>query len=557
MARFRIALACSLVTLSASAFLLSASADETSSGDKLRILHSNHFTFTDSGYPLVTIELSSGRDRVRLSSEHGIVVQPDGDGGSQISGGDAWELTVEQAVPGVIREWTVVATLASAEPDATEAALARWRARGFQPRQFEIGTMFGVEGEIIDSRQWLLAVAPVAKGRGAARARAIGKEYDITTRVHRELVERPRGTIVARSGDVVVRNPSVIWFAPSRANQTLAVDGIAVGAGGSQLKVRHETRRYFGRIYVTLGSDGALTVVNAVPADRLLAGLVPAEIFPSAAAEALAAQAVAARTELLQKIGTRHLTDPFLLCSSQHCQVYAGAGKEHPRTTRAVQQTRGQVLLRKNGGLVDARYSASCGGHGEHNEHIWGGAPDAALRGHLDVSRTSRLRKRFAGGIDEHNIDAFLGLSPTTSYCGSTRFAKNRFRWNKQISVAELSRRVARKYPRVGRVHSLEPLARGRSGRIKELRISGDKGVSVVRGDLHIRRLLGGLRSSLFVVRRVKEGRDAEFFEFRGAGFGHGVGMCQTGAIGMAESGIPVATILRHYYPGSRLKRLY
>src|SRR5690606_22590564 len=99
---------------------------------------------------------------------------------------------------------------------------------------------------------------------------------------------------------------------------------------------------------------------------KLLAGLVPAEIFPSAPATALAVQAIAARTDLVHKLGTRHLADPFLLCGSQHCQVYAGAGREDRRTDAAVAATRGKILVRPGGGLVDVRYSADCGGHGEH-----------------------------------------------------------------------------------------------------------------------------------------------------------------------------------------------
>src|SRR3970040_1388937 len=81
-------------------------------------------------------------------------------------------------------------------------------------------------------------------------------------------------------------------------------------------------------------------------------------MFPDAAEKALAAKAIAARTDLLQKIGTRHLTDPYLLCSSQHCQVYAGADREHPRTTRAVERTRGQVLGRDGGGGAPRRRAA-------------------------------------------------------------------------------------------------------------------------------------------------------------------------------------------------------
>src|SRR5262249_23116583 len=87
--------------------------------------------------------------------------------------------------------------------------------------------------------------------------------------------------------------------------------------------------------------------------------------------------------------GTRHFTDPYRLCSSVHCQVYAGAGREDPRTTAAVQATRGELLVRKDGTLVDAVYSASCGGHTEDNDRAWGGAADPSLRGH-PAARSSR-----------------------------------------------------------------------------------------------------------------------------------------------------------------------
>lgn len=536
---------------------LTASADETSTQDKLRILYSNQFTFTNDGVPLLTIELMSGQSEIQLSSGGGVLVRPDGEGGSEVVGGEHWTVTIEKAASASVREWTVVATLGPDDQHGLTMAMETWRKRGYKPRTFEIGTVFGVEGEVIDTREVLVALAPVATSRGARRAREIAAAHGVDTRVHYELHRRPRGMIVARTQGAVVRNPSVIWFAPKKAGGTLTLEDVEVGGGGSQLETRRETRRYFGSVYVAVGRDGKLVAVNAVPGDKLLAGLVPSEIYPDAPSAALAAQAIAARTELLQKIGTRHLTDPYLLCSHQHCQVYSGAGREHPRTTREVQNTRGLVLLREGGGLVDARYSAACGGHGEHNENIWGGTPDPSLRGHLDMPAESDLAVQFAGGIDENNIDRFLNLPAQSGYCGATRYGKGRFRWKKQVKTGELSRFVAAHYPRVGTVRSIEPLDRGLSGRIGRLRIQGSKGTAIAHGDLHIRRLLGGLRSSLFVVEKVGKDDFPEAFEFRGAGFGHGVGMCQIGAIGMAQNGKAYREILAHYYLGSRIQRLY
>jgi SpoIID/LytB domain protein len=173
------------------------------------------------------------------------------------------------------------------------------------------------------------------------------------------------------------------------------------------------------------------------------------------------------------------------------------------------------------------------------------------------MSGTSTAAARYSKGIDNNNIDAFLDLAPETSYCGMTRYGKGRFRWNKRLTSTEINDLVAAHYPQVGSVRALEPLERGASGRIKKLRIRGSKGMAVAAGDLHIRRLLGGLRSSLFVVHPIGSRSSPSAFEFRGAGFGHGVGMCQIGAIGMAEHGSSYNAILRHYYAGSRIKRLY
>lgn len=521
--------------------------DETSATDKLRILYSTRFTFSDEGLPLVTVEIMSGRSVVHLRAKSGLTVRPDGAGGSAIEseGGDGWTIGVEGERPAVIQDWTVVETAAADDAAGTAAGLARWKARGFEPRAFEIGTVFGTAGEVIDTREVRIAVDPVAAGKGSARAAEIATRYGVATSVHQELVRRPSGTIVARAGATTIRNPQVLWFQPRRAGETITVADVPTGTGGSQLDTGTEDRRYWGSVYVTLDHDGKLVTANAVAEDKLLAGLVPAEMYPDAPAAALEAQAIAARTELLQKIGRRNLTDPFLLCSTQQCQVYAGAGKEDARTTRAVEATRGMVLLRNGGGLIDVRYSASCGGHGEDNDAIWGGDPDPSLRGRSDGASGGMSR------ITDDNLDRFLE-GGGDAWCSKTKLGKSKFRWTEKLTEAELTARIGAEYPEVGRVRELASKRRGVSGRIGVLAIRGDRGSVEVSGDLHIRRLLGGLKSTLFEI----EHRDGGYV-FRGAGFGHGVGMCQMGAIGMATAGKPASQILAHYYRGSHLHRLY
>ena len=121
-----------------------------------------------------------------------------------------------------------------------------------------------------------------------------------------------------------------------------------------------------------------------------------------------------------------------------------------------------------------------------------------------------------------------------------------------RMRADDLSARLAIDYPEIGRVKSLTPKQRGVSGRIGVLAIKGDKGTLDLAGDLKIRRTLGGLKSTLFTVKR-----EGDVFVFQGAGFGHGVGMCQMGAIGMATAGKSHDKILGHYYRGTHLHRLY
>jgi SpoIID/LytB domain protein len=525
---------------------VAARADDTSSSDKLRILYSTRFTFTDTGLPLITVEIMGGRKDVKLRAKGGVVVRPDGSGGSAIEtdGGDSWVVTVENPRPAVIQEWTVVETLGPDDASGITAALARWKDRGFDPRSFEIGTVFGTGGEVIDTREVRIAIDPVPAGKGAARSAEHARRYGVKTSLHEELVRRPSGTIVAKSGATTIKNASVLWFQPKKPSETLTVADVPTGAGGSQLETGSEDRRYWGSVYVTLDHDGSLLAANAVSEDKLLAGIVPAEMYPDSPAAALEAQAIAARTELLQKIGRRNLTDPFLLCSTQQCQVYGGAGKEDPRTTKAIEATRGLVILRDGGGLVDVRYSATCGGHGEDNDAIWGGEPDPSLRGRRDDPKGALTKVT--------SIEAFLAEDPKTFWCGRVDKAKNKFRWTEKISETDITARIATEYPEVGRVKNLTAKQRGVSGRIQVLTISGDKASVDVAGDLKIRRLLGGLKSTLFTVKR-----DGNTFIFDGAGFGHGVGMCQLGAIGMADAGKSHDQILAHYYRGTHLHRLY
>lgn len=519
-------------------------ADELSGADKLRVVYSNQFSWTREGLPVVTVRVMEHRPSVTVTGE-GLTVLPDGEGGPDVRGGATWTVRVTDGKPGRLKYHVIAASFAPADSDQLQAELAKWRAKGKTPRSFEIGALFAVKGQVLDSRRVLVAVAAFDDEAAAKReAQKLGGS------VHPELVERPLGQVEATDErGTIVRNDSILWFQPGPSGMVELRDVDKEGGG-------REARRYFGKLYVTVDNSGQLAVVNAVPEDKLLAGLVPAEMSASSPPEALKAQAVAARNELLAKIGTRHLTDPYRLCSSQHCQVYAGAGREDARATAAVTATRGELLVRDaGGGLVDAVYSANCGGHSENNEHVWGGSPDASLRGHLDGDAAWQARMPAFARIGDAELKQWLavGPSPDGAFCARPKEAQINFRWQKAIDLAALQAKIG-----VGPLRNLEVLERGVSGRAIKLRITGDAGDKEIRGELEIRRALGNLKSAMFILDLARDaGGHVTALSATGGGHGHGVGMCQVGAVGMAQAGRSYVEILRQYYGAAHLRKLY
>ncbi len=525
-------LARGLCALALLGLAVGARGDELSGADKLRVVYSSQFAWTRDGLPIVTVRVMEHRPSVTLSAE-GVRVVPDGEGGPEVRGGATWTVRVVDGKPGRVVVHNVVASFAATDTEKLQAELAKWRAQKIATRTFETGALFAVKGQVLDSRRVLVAAAGTTGGTPFP-----------------ELVERPRGTVEAvDEHGVVVRNDSILWFEPGPSGLVALAD-VDNERGG------RETRKYWGKLYVTVDNAGQLAVVNAVPEDKLLAGLVPAEMSASSPPEALKAQAVAARNELLAKIGTRHLTDPYRLCATQHCQVYAGAGREDARATAAVQATRGELLVRdEGGGLVDAVYSASCGGHGENNEHVWGGAADPSLRGRLDGDAALRARLPKFATIGEAELRAWLALGPSADgpWCARPKEAQVNFRWQKAIDVAALAARVA-----VGALRDVTVVERGVSGRATRLRLVGDGGDKEIRGELEIRRALGNLKSAMFVLDVARDGSGhVTSLAATGGGHGHGVGMCQVGAVGMAAAGKSYGEILRQYYGGAHLRKLY
>ena len=325
-----------------------------------------------------------------------------------------------------------------------------------------------------------------------------------------------------------------------------------------------KTRTYPEKICLQLDNQGRLAVINILPVEEYLKGVLPSEMPRSFPLEALKAQAVAARSEALAKFGRAHRDDPFDLCADVHCQVYSGTTQRTKRTDKAVSETRGLVLW-KNGEICDAVYSAVCGGHTEDSGNVWGGLTSEYLQGRYDGPPS--VRKKYGSLQNERNIRQWLNDVPA-AYCNSTgnvppslNYTKKYFRWTKELTQQEIRASIEKYAGRsIGNIVDLQVLSRGVSGRIVQMTVKGTAGEILLNRELKIRKALctSTLWSSCFIVEKKDfSGGIPGRFILKGAGFGHGVGMCQTGAARIAIKKGSFMQILNHYYKGARLKRLY
>ncbi|MDZ7820507.1 MAG: SpoIID/LytB domain-containing protein [Candidatus Marinimicrobia bacterium] len=245
------------------------------------------------------------------------------------------------------------------------------------------------------------------------------------------------------------------------------------------------------------------------------------------------------------------------LSSDVMSQVYHGIGEANPAVREAVDKTRGEVLTYADT-VISAYYSSNCGGHTEDIENVW---PERSghrpyLSGHPDTEKAPDMDLRQA-----ENVRRWIERAPDT-WCrtnGETpEWAADNFRWKRSVDAGELSEAVAKKHTDIGRVYDIVPLERGKSGRIYDILFIGDSGHCRIRGELSLRRLWDNpLKSSCFVIDKIgPTGRPASFI-LSGAGWGHGVGMCQSGAIAMAAAGKNYRDILTHYFRGTQIQQKY
>lgn len=314
-----------------------------------------------------------------------------------------------------------------------------------------------------------------------------------------------------------------------------------------------ENRTYLGNLKIGFGFDDCIDCIETTNLEDLLVGVVPSEISSKAPKTAMEAQAIAARGEILSKKKIRHVNSGFDYCAEQHCQVYKGYQKISASISEKIKNTTGEILMMKDKNkILDAVYSSNCGGHTSANQNIWIGEPNLHLQGVTDEKN-----KKNRNLTNEKEVINYI-LNPPVSWCGTKGFeGASKYRWEKIFTNDEWKK--VESIADIGKIKKIEVIKRDVSGRIFEMKITGSNGFKVYINELDIRQLFGGLRSSCFIISDYKKDKEGNITSvtMKGAGFGHGVGMCQTGAQAMAGFGYQYVDILNHYFPKARLIKLY
>ncbi len=390
---------------------------------------------------------------------------------------------------------------------------------------------------------------------------------DFAPRIIRQIVRPATGTIELFNEDFTDSRMIEDGFRIVPRTDTSLVNLRNVREGTGFHWEREVDRTYPGTIEIRVDHRGLLMSLVELPIELYLKGVVPAEMPASFPVEALKAQAIAARSEVLSKIGLKHPNDPFDLCAHVHCQAYSGSTHYDDRASAAVDATRGQVLM-LGGRVAEAVYSSCCGGHTEDKVNVWNPPGSPHLMGGWDADPGTEMPDTLDLS-NELDFEKWIAMKPA-AWCNPEAHeglpeilnqAERNFRWEVVYSRRELEDIIRRKSGEdIGNLVDIVPLQRGNSGRLMEIEILGTLKNLRVQRELNIRNILSlkYLKSAAFSI-EVEEGADGRPINFilHGGGWGHGVGMCQVGAGVMAAEGNNYKAILKHYYPGTTVEKVY
>lgn len=322
----------------------------------------------------------------------------------------------------------------------------------------------------------------------------------------------------------------------------------------SRSKDDHDRRLYPGTLQIQPNAYGSFTLVNEVPLESYLRGVVPHEVGAGAPYAALEAQAIIARTYVLRNL-RRFEVDDYQICADTQCQVYKGIGQSWPPADRAIAATAGKVLVYHNE-LVDALYSSTTGGITASFNDMWDGSDRPYLQPVVDsVANVWDLSKQNLSS--EENFRKFISLKKGFN----EEDWDGLFRWREESLMAELNKDLReylqdQKNPLANfkTIQEIKVVERSNAGRVITLSVKTDRGSILLRKDEILRAFYAPLSTFFYVERIYGADKKLKGYAFVGGGFGHGVGLSQTGSHRLAKLGWSSDRILKFYYPGSQIQ---
>ncbi|ETD26258.1 SpoIID/LytB domain-containing protein [Prevotella nigrescens] len=384
-----------------------------------------------------------------------------------------------------------------------------------------------------------------------------------------------------------------LLFEPTDVHSSFTLEDVTIGVNFHW--ERKEAQTFLGKLRFIV-QDNNICAINELPVETYLTSVISSEMRATSSLELLKAHAVISRSWLLEQMEQRKAennnvekqpsffkTDEeivrwydredhkrFDVCADDHCQRYQGITKAaNKHVVEAIQQTAGEILT-SHGEICDARYSKCCGGAVEEFQYCWENIKKPYLQALPDtLPDTTPLPD-----LTDETVARQWILSSPDAFCNTTdqkvlsqvlndfdQETTDFYRWSQTYSQAEVKQLLEEKLEvQFGDIIDLVPLSRGKSGRIYRLKIVGKERTLTIGKELEIRRALSKshLYSSAFIVEKadIKDGVPQKFI-IKGAGWGHGVGLCQIGAAMMGKQGYRYEEILLHYYKGAEITKAY
>ena len=487
-------------------------------------LHGASFKFSN-GVPFVRVHVKTYGKMLEIRDIEGFSCN-----GKDYAAGSV-SLEIKSSVPAEVKHKLVFREISIPELKNYESIIEDWNGRtGLKTEVYVHGAIFSINTSRIDNREYFIALPGLLEKENAeAVLEKYRKMFPEDSIFLIPVLNKPAESVISAS------------YNEGKSVQCNDIVYLKKNNGGVMYAGNDEYSGMKGP-FVTAMSEKGLDLAAEAPVEDLIEKILPGEMFLSAPLETLKAQAVAARTDIFMQLGKRHVSEPWHICSEVHCQKVLWNAKVDSKFADAVKQTTGQIILYDGSYIARAPYCSSSGGRTENIMNVWFTAEKPYLSGiwdgdnppELDLTKESDLEKFLDSDFGEDNIPM-----------------NKKHRWTVEFTQDGMDGLLA-KSMKIGTLQSIKTLKRGTSGRIYKIEFKGDKGAAVVYGELNIRKILNNMYSSAFIVKNLN-GK----WTFRGAGWGHGVGMSQIGAISLGRKGRDYKYMLKRYYPGTEAVKIY